>query len=329
MSSARLAAAKLRIVREAVQHNLPSPPPRRIRPPRHVSALPVLTMGSLLIASLVYVSLPPKVVSPVEVSAAPAPPMAPISSASPEPPRAIPQRLARGVLPLTVKRIVIDPGHGGTHLGAVARSGVTEKEITLDVALRLHRLLTRAGFEVRLTRDTDTAVSLDQRVALANTTRADLFLSIHVNWMPLRSIRSLETYHVGPTDDPVTLALARAENQDSGYSMAAYRALLEKVYIDTRREESRALARAVNGALFRSLSEVNPALEDRGVKTAPFAVLLGTQMPAILVEVSCLSNEEEVDLLTSAAYREQIAAALFGGIRAYARELDGAGKREG
>src|SRR5262245_13202411 len=159
MSDARLAAAKFRIVREAVQHNLPSPP-RRVRPPRRPSALPVVAMGSLLIASLVYLSLPSKVVSPVEVAAAPAPPMAPTSSASPQPPRAIPQRLAREVLPLTVKRIVLDPGHGGTHLGAVSRSGVTEKEITLDVAVRLQRLLTRAGFEVRLTRETDTALSL-------------------------------------------------------------------------------------------------------------------------------------------------------------------------
>jgi N-acetylmuramoyl-L-alanine amidase len=224
---------------------------------------------------------------------------------------------------------VIDAGHGGSQAGATSDSGVTEKEITLDIALRLRRLLADAAFEVLLTRETDTTLSLDRRVAFANASRADLFVSIHVNWIPHRAIRPLETYHVGPTDDPAALALARAENRDSGYSLAAYRRLLDLVYIDTRREESHALARAVNGALYRSLREINPAIENRGVKTAPFAVLLGTEMPAILVEASCLSNQEEVQLLTSADYREQIASALLRGIRAYARELDGAGKKEG
>ena len=120
---------------------------------------------------------------------------------------------------------------------------------------------------------------------------ADVFVSIHVNWISRRDVRPVETYHVGPTDDPAALKLAGAENRDSGYSLGAYRRLLEKIYIDERRDESRALARAINAELYRALSAVNPGLENRGVKMAPFAVLVGTEMPAILVEVSCLSND--------------------------------------
>jgi N-acetylmuramoyl-L-alanine amidase len=233
------------------------------------------------------------------------------------------------VLPLSVKRIAVDPGHGGAQYGAISDSGVSEKEITLDIALRLRRLLQSHPFDVIMTRETDTTISLDKRVAFANANRADLFVSIHVNWIPSPAIRPLETYYVGPTDDPVALRLASAENRDSGYPLSAYRRLLEKIYIDARRDESHALARTINAELFRSMSEVNPGLENRGVKMAPFAVLVGTEMPAILVEVSCLSNEADVGLLTTAEYREKIAAALVKGIRSYAKGLDAVGRQGG
>jgi N-acetylmuramoyl-L-alanine amidase len=241
----------------------------------------------------------------------------------------VPQRLARAVLPLPIKRIVLDPGHGGAQVGALADSGASEKEITLDLALRLRRLLQDASFEVLLTREADVTMSLEQRVAFANARRADVFVSIHVNWISRRDVRPVETYHVGPTDDPAVLKLAGAENRESGYSLGAYRRLLEKIYIDERRDESRALARTINAELFRALSAVNPGLENRGVKMAPFAVLVGTEMPAILVEVSCLSNENEAELLTTDDYRARIAAALLRGIRSYSRELDGVAKKEG
>jgi len=208
-------------------------------------------------------------------------------------------------------------------------AGVSEKEITLDLALRLHELLSNAAFEVLMTRETDATISLERRVAFANANRADLFVSIHVNWIPRREIRPLETYYVGPTDDPDALRLARVENRDSGYRLASYRQLLEKIYLDTRRGESHELAKTVNAELFRAMREVNPRLENRGVKMAPFAVLVGTEMPAILVEVSCLSNEEDVSLLTKADYRGKLAEAILRGIRAYASALDGVGRREG
>jgi len=134
---------------------------------------------------------------------------------------------------------------------------------------------------------------------------------------------------VGPTDDPAVQKLAGAENRESGYSLGAYRRLLERIFIDVRRDESRELARSINAELYRGLSAVNPQLDNRGVKMAPFAVLVGTEMPAILVEVSCLSNAEEVELLTTDAYRARIAASLLQGIRSYSRDLDGVTKKEG
>ena len=173
------------------------------------------------------------------------------------------------------------------------------------------------------TREADRLIPLDKRVAFANENKADLFVSIHVNWLEPRTIRALETYYVGPTDDPATLKLASMENKDSGYSMSDYKKILEKIYVDARHDESRALAKTIQTSLYRALKPVNPVLENRGVKSAPFVVLIGTQMPAILVEISCLSNDDEVQLLTKEAYRESIALALLQGIRGYAKSLNG------
>lgn len=233
-----------------------------------------------------------------------------------------PQPLSRAVLPFSIKTVVIDAGHGGRQSGAVSDSGVSEKEITLDVALRLRRLMAKSPFEVYLTRDTDQTIPLEKRVAFANSKNADLFVSIHVNWMEPRTIRALETYFVGPSDDPATLNLASMENRESSYSFSDYRRILEKIYVDARREESRRLAKSVQTELYRSLRQNNPEVEDRGIKMAPFVVLVGTQMPAILAEISCLSNDEEVRLLTDNDYKEKIALALFKGIHSYANKLN-------
>jgi N-acetylmuramoyl-L-alanine amidase len=140
--------------------------------------------------------------------------------------------------------------------------------------------------------------------------------------MEPRTIRALETYYVGPTDDPDTLKLASIENKDSGYSLSDYKKILEKIYVDERRDESRNLAKSVHGHLYRSLKPANPKLQSRGVRTAPFVVLIGTQMPAVLVEIACLSNEDEVELLTKEVYRENIALALMQGLRSYAGNLN-------
>jgi N-acetylmuramoyl-L-alanine amidase len=226
------------------------------------------------------------------------------------------------VLPLGIKKIILDPGHGGKDVGTSIALGLTEKGLTLDIALRLRHLLEAEAFEVLMTRDKDEAVPLRQRTALANTQRADLFVSIHINWVERSHARGVETYYLGPTDDPALLRLAAQENHDSGYSLADFRKLLDQIYLSVRREESRRLAEAVQRTLVTTLHPHNPVRANRGVKTAPFAVLAGTEMPAILAEVACLSNAEEAQLLATPQYRQDIARALVQGIRAYAQALN-------
>lgn len=250
-------------------------------------------------------------------------------TAEPPVPSTAPTDVNLSVLPLSVKRIVIDPGHGGDQPGAISHTGLAEKDVTLDIALRLRQLMKQSPFEVLLTRETDQTVTLADRVAFANAKKADVFVSIHVNWMQPRSIRPLETYYVGASSDPRVLQLASLENRDSGYTLSDYRQLLEKIYLDVRRNESHDLAQTVDARLYRSLKPLNPKLDDRGVKTAPFAVLVGTQMPAVLAEVSSLSNAEDDKLLRDDQYKQKIAVSLFEGITTYAKNLSSSGKRNG
>lgn len=233
-----------------------------------------------------------------------------------------PERIEPSVLSLGVRRIVLDPGHGGENSGTVAPGGLMEKEVALDVGRRLQRLLEKDGFEVLMTRDEDVSLGLTDRTRFANEQRADIFVSIHVNWIEMRQVRGVETFFLGPTDDPVLSRIAATENRGSEYSLADFRQLLEGLYQGVRQDESRALAQAVQGQLFSSLRTITPELQNRGVKTAPFLVLVSSQMPAILVEVSCLSNEEEARLLRKPYYRQFIAQALHRGIRSYADSLE-------
>jgi N-acetylmuramoyl-L-alanine amidase len=330
---------KRRLIQEVVRHNVDSAAGvRNAAVAARQPTFPVWFWGAVLAAALAYVSYPlqavstdrasPRAASRVEpgiLRPAPdtAPPLATAETPTMETPLSAPRPLNRALFPLSVKRIVIDPGHGGSNGGAVSKAGVSEKEITLDIGLRLRRLMEEASLDAVMTRHTDRTISLAERVEFANASHADVFVSIHINWMDAHKVRPLETYYVGPTDDPAATELAHRENGESGYSLADYRRLLEQVFMDTRRDESRRLAQTINAELYRSLREINPMLQDRGVKMAPFVVLVGTQMPAILVEVSCLSNEDEVELLKSAYYREKIALALLKGIRSYADNLKG------
>lgn len=227
------------------------------------------------------------------------------------------------VFPLAVRKIALDPGHGGDSLGTQAPRGLVEKELTLDIAQRLKKLLEADSFEVLMTRQADRAVSLEQRGVVANQQGADIFVSIHLNWIENLKARGVETYYLGATQDPYLTRLAAKENHESGYSMADMRQLLDRIYADVRHDRSRELAEVVQSSLFNSLGKVNPGIEDRGVKAAPFIVLLATEMPAILAEVSCLSNEDEAELLTKPLYRQYIAEALAEGIRSYADAVEG------
>jgi N-acetylmuramoyl-L-alanine amidase len=199
-----------------------------------------------------------------------------------------------------------------------------EKELTLDIAQRLRKLLEADSFQVLMTREQDRSMSLEDRGLAANRAGADIFVSIHLNWIENRKARGIETYYLGPTDDPFLTRLAADENRDSGYSMADMRRLLDRIYADVRQKKSRNLAEVIQASLFGFLGKVNPGVENRGVKAAPFIVLLTTEMPAILAEVSCLSNEDEAELLTKPHYRQYIAEALAAGVRSYADTVEGA-----
>jgi N-acetylmuramoyl-L-alanine amidase len=229
------------------------------------------------------------------------------------------------VLPLAVRKIAVDAGHGGDSHGTRTPLGLLEKDVTLDIARRLRQLLESGQrFEVVMTRQDDTSVSLAERAAIANRVGADIFVSVHVNWIEDRASHGVETYFLGPTNDPFLNRLAASENRDSGYSLADMRQLLDRIYAGVRQDKSRQLAEVLQAALFRSLGKVNPKVENRGVKSAPFIVLLSTQMPAVLAEVSCLSNSDEARLLAKPLYRQYIAEALAEGLEAYASAARGA-----
>jgi N-acetylmuramoyl-L-alanine amidase len=243
-----------------------------------------------------------------------------------------PESIAAAVFPLAVRKIAIDAGHGGqsvgTHVGSDAGTeksslGLVEKDITLDVGERLRKLLVADHFQVVMTRDRDVEVPLERRGAIAKEGRADIFVSIHVNWIENRKVRGVETYFLGATEDPFLTRLAAEENRESGYSLADMRKLLDGIYADVRHEKSHKLAETMQASLFKSLRKINPQLDDRGVKAAPFIVLLSTEMPAVLAEVSCLSNKEEAELLAKPTYRQYIAEALAAGVRSYADAVEG------
>ena len=237
------------------------------------------------------------------------------------------QRLSVAALALGVRRIVLDAGHGGKSLGTSAATGLHEKDVTLDIADRLRRRLAGEGVAVMMTREHDDTLSLQERSDFANNGHGDLFLSIHVNSLPPEN-RGVETYFLGASQAPSADVVAANENRDSGYSMADLRTLIDMIYTDARKDESRRFAASVHRALLRDLRRVNPAIEDRGVKTAPFVVLAATHMPAILAEVSCLSNDEEAELLGGTSYRQSIADALFNGIETYLHPSVATGHKE-
>jgi N-acetylmuramoyl-L-alanine amidase len=223
-----------------------------------------------------------------------------------------------GVLELGVRRVVIDAGHGGENLGTASASGLREKDLTLDIAERTRDTLVAQKFEVVMTRTSDASVSLQERAALANAKHGDIFVSIHLNSLQPASAKGIETFYLGPSDDPEHDAIAAKENQHSGYSLSDMRSLLERIYADARRDESRRLAEAVQHSMVRTMRQVDPELTNRGVKMAPFVVLVATEMPAILAEVACLSNAGEAERLNTPGYRQTLAEALAAGILAFA-----------
>ena len=236
------------------------------------------------------------------------------------------QRSLVRALGLKVGRIVIDAGHGGHDSGTLGPGGIQEKDVVLDVALRTGKLLhQRLGAEIVYTRDDDTFIPLETRTAIANKAQADLFLSIHGNSSPEPSARGVETYYLNFTSDPDALDVAARENAVSSHSVHQLSDLVRKIALKDKIDESREFAADVDAGLFAGLKAGNPGLRDRGVKKAPFVVLIGAQMPSILAEISFLTNPEDADELREGSYRQRIAEALDAGVERYLRGLSGTG----
>jgi N-acetylmuramoyl-L-alanine amidase len=226
------------------------------------------------------------------------------------------------VLGLKIGRVVIDPGHGGHDTGTIGPTGLREKDLVLDVALRLKKLLVRnTGASVVLTRRDDTFVPLEERTAIANEKAADLFISIHANASRDRSARGVETYYLNFTSNPAALEVAARENATSQESVHELEDLLKKIAMTEKIEESQAFARLVQHQVYATLARAGSVPHDRGLKKAPFVVLIGANMPSILAEISFLTNPRDERLLKRSDYRQRISEALYVGIARYVNTL--------
>ena len=220
---------------------------------------------------------------------------------------------------LHVKTIVIDPGHGGKDPGTSGQEGTVEKDIVLDVARRLRARLGRHdGYRILLTREADETLSLRERAAFTNEIHADLFVSLHVNWLPVDTVAAVETYYFSPRarDDQARM-LARLENENSDFSMAEWQGMIHALGATMKLEESEEIAASVQQSLYRNVHEVNEHVSNWGVKTAPFMVLLAVEAPSVLVEIGCISNPAEEARLNTSEYREKLAIFLEEGIVNY------------
>jgi N-acetylmuramoyl-L-alanine amidase len=223
-------------------------------------------------------------------------------------------------LGLTVRRIVLDPGHGGHDPGAM-RSGMKEKDITLDVSQKLKGILEREyGYEVLMTRTEDDYVALEERTAFANSKSADLFVSVHVNSSRNKKAKGIETYYLNFATTPETMEVAARENAISEKNMGELQKLTTAIALNTKIEESRDFAKLIQTNLVGHLQK-GYAPSNLGVKQAPFYVLIGAQMPSILAEISFISNENEYNLLETSGYRQTIAQGLARGIKSYVETL--------
>lgn len=226
-------------------------------------------------------------------------------------------------LALGVHRIIIDPGHGGKDYGApgVIR-GVYEKNVVLAIATRLAKKLRKElGVDVIMTRKTDRYLTLEERTAIANTRRADLFISIHANASTNHNVYGIETYYLNLTTDNESIAVAARENATSRKNISELQTILNDLMRNAKINESSRFATYVQHCLCSDLSKHYKKIRDKGVKRAPFYVLLGAQMPAILIETSFISNRRECRRLMSKAYQEELCDGIVDGVKKYIREI--------
>ena len=239
-------------------------------------------------------------------------------------PTAAGDRSLTRALGLKIGKIVIDAGHGGHDTGTIGPNGLCEKDVVLDVAKRLGRLLeSRLGAEVVYTRKDDTFVPLETRTAIANRERADLFISIHANSSRDGDARGVETYYLNFTSSPEALEVAARENAVSEKSIHELQDLVKKIALKEKIDESREFAGDVQESLYGGLSLENAGIRNRGIKKAPFIVLIGANMPSILAEISFVSNPTDERKMETSEHRQRIAESLYRGVAKYANGLSG------
>jgi len=234
------------------------------------------------------------------------------------------QRSLTRVLGLKIGRIVIDAGHGGHDTGTIGPSGLMEKDLCLDVALRLGKLIEKQlpGAEVVYTRSDDTFIPLEERTAIANQAKADLFISIHANSSADRAARGVETYYLNFSSSPEAMEVAARENATAQGGVHNLQDMIQQIARNEKIEESKELAADVQGSLTKRLQRTNHAIRDRGVRKAPFVVLIGANMPSILAEISFISNSTDEQLLKKPENREKVADGLYRGVESYLQSIN-------
>ena len=316
------------------------PPPSSTPKPSAPVAKPVATPSSTLAAgpppsstpkSSAPLAKPAATPAPALVAEASTPPPAPAKTeAAPlETPKAA-RHTSNGStslvreLGLKIGKVVIDPGHGGHDQGTTGPRGLLEKDVVLDVALRLGKLIEdRMGAEVVYTRKDDTFIPLEGRTEMANDQKADLFLSIHANSSPVPRISGVETFFLNLPDsrDKDATDVAARENASSQKSIFELQSLIQKITMNDKLQESREFAGRVQSSLYAFSARNFPGEKNRGVKKAPFVVLIGAHMPSVLAEIGFLSNPREEALLRKPEYRQKLAEALYRGVSRYAEGL--------
>ncbi|MGD0296995.1 MAG: N-acetylmuramoyl-L-alanine amidase [Bryobacteraceae bacterium] len=260
--------------------------------------------------------------SPIAPSSAIVPAPAPETAALPAKRNSTGGRSMIRVLGLKVGRIVIDPGHGGHDTGTMGPEGLREKDLVLDVSKRLGALIEeRMNSEVIYTRSDDTFIPLEQRTEIANQAKADLFLSIHANSSPIPSAAGVETYYLNFTTSKAALDLAARENAGSQKSIFELQDLLEKIALRDKVDESREFANRIQSALYSFSVKNDVHSRDRGVRKAPFVVLIGASMPSVLAEIGFISNAHDESIMKKAEYRQRLAESLYKGVASYAATL--------
>ena len=243
--------------------------------------------------------------------------------AAPQPTRDGESTLTRA-LGLKISRIVIDAGHGGYDTGTIGPTGLMEKDLCLDIALRLGKLIEQKlpGADVVYTRSDDTFIPLEERTHIANDAKADLFVSIHANSSPDHAARGVETYYLNLKGSPEAMEVAARENATSQEGIHDLEDLVKKIARTEKIDESREFAEDVQESLSKRLQKNTRMVRNRGVRKAPFVVLIGADMPSILTEISFLSNPTDEQLLKRPEQRQHIAEGVFQGVAAYLQSLN-------